>query len=141
MGAYIWAGGDSGRLGGALSRFSKKCKKSPQSSQKSTYLPRWVSFFFFRPPAVVEIRGGFSVISAAKLAAWSPGGVSRMVCRFQPAKTKRRPRGNFFHCGADVPGGSSTGACLSKGSAQAVGQVPRRTARQSMPLATLARKS
>ena len=59
-----------------------------------------------------------------------------MVCRFQPAKTKRRPRGNFFHCGADVPGGSSTGACLSKGSAQAVGQVPRRTARQSMPLAT-----
>ena len=91
--------------------------------------------------AVVEIRGGFSVISAAKLAAWSSGGMSRMVCRFQPAKTKRRPRGNFFHCGADVPGGSSTGACLSKGSAQAVGQVPRRTARQSMPLATLARKS
>ena len=34
------------------------------------------------PRAVVEIRGGFSVISAAKLAAWSSGGMSRMVCRF-----------------------------------------------------------
>ena len=52
MGAYIWAGGDSGRLGGALRRFSKKCKKSPQSSQKSTHPPS-IAFFFLPPPDVV----------------------------------------------------------------------------------------
>ena len=59
--------------------------------------------------AVVEIRGGVSVISAAKLAAWSPGGVTRMVWRFWPPKTKPRPQGCSFPGTADVPGGSSTG--------------------------------
>ena len=34
MGAYIWTGGDSGRLGGALRRFSKKCKKSISFAKK-----------------------------------------------------------------------------------------------------------
>ena len=92
------------------------------------------NFLKKRFAAVVEIRGGFSVISAAKLAAWSSGGMSRMVCRFQPAKTKRRPRGNFFHCGADVPGGSSTGACLSRGSAQLLRGVLVRLTRISTAL-------
>ena len=65
--------------------------------------------FSFFSEAVVEIRGGFSVISAAKLAAWSPGGVTRMVWRFWPPKTKPRPQGCSFPGTADVPGGSSTG--------------------------------
>ena len=47
MGAYIWAGGDSGRLGGALGRFSKKCKKPAQSSQKSTYVHVFIFLNFF----------------------------------------------------------------------------------------------
>ena len=84
--------------------------------------------------AVVEIRGGFPVISAPKLAAWPPGCVSRMVCRFWPAKKKPRPRGNFFWCGADVPGGSSTGACLSRGSAQLLRGVLVRLTRISTAL-------
>ena len=46
MGAYIWTGAASGPLGGAWGRFSKKCKKSPQSSKKATDRLR----VFFPPP-------------------------------------------------------------------------------------------